>query len=130
MSCMPGSIRESAMPEPVGTGTNEPDGAGRMRPAPIADAWGSLLRHKPALLGALVLVAIAMMALFSPWIAPFDPAQHFLGEARRAPLTWLESSNRFALFGTDHLGRDLLSRIVYASRVTLIVSFAAVVISG
>src|SRR3989304_3382570 len=85
MSCMPGSIRESAMPEPVGTGTNEPDVAARMRAAPIADAWGSLLRHKPALLGALVLVAIAMMALFSPWIAPSDPAQHFLGEARRAP---------------------------------------------
>lgn len=118
------------MPERAGAGTQAPGVAARMRAAPMADAWGSLLRHKPALLGALVLVAIAMMALFSPWIAPFDPAQHFLGEARRAPLTWLESSDRFALLGTDHLGRDLLSRIVYASRVTLIVSFAAVVISG
>jgi len=95
-----------------------------------ADAWHSLLRHKPALLGAIVLVIIAAMAVFSPWIAPYDPAQQVPWEARRAPLTFLEASGRFVLLGTDHLGRDLLSRIVFASRVTLIVAFTAVVISG
>lgn len=96
----------------------------------VTDAWGSLLRHKPALFGALVLIAIAAMAVFSPWIAPFDPQQQIPWEARRAPLTFLEGSGRLVLLGTDHLGRDLLSRIVYASRVTLIVAFTAVMISG
>jgi peptide/nickel transport system permease protein len=87
------------------------------------------VRHKPALFGACVLVLIAAMALFSPWIAPYDPMQQIPWEARRAPLT-LFDSGRFVLLGTDHLGRDLLSRIVYASRITLIVSFTAVAISG
>jgi peptide/nickel transport system permease protein len=92
-------------------------------------AGRSLLRHKPALLGAVVLAIIAAMAVFSPWLAPYDPAQQIPWEARRAPLT-LFDSGRFVLLGTDHLGRDLLSRLVYASRITLIVSFTAVVISG
>jgi peptide/nickel transport system permease protein len=75
-------------------------------------------------------VVIAAMALFSPWIAPYDPFQQIPWEARRGPLTHFDGSGRFVLLGTDHLGRDLLSRIIYASRVTLIVSFTAVVISG
>ncbi len=99
------------------------------RATPLADAWQSLLRHKAALCGAAILVVIAAMAVFSPWFAPYDPSQQIPWEARRPPLT-LFDSGRFVLLGTDHLGRDLLSRIVYASRVTLIVSFTAVVISG
>ena len=95
-----------------------------------ADAARSLLRHKAALFGAIVMIAIAAMALFSPWIAPFDPDLQVPWEARRAPFTALEASGRFVVLGTDHLGRDLLSRIVYASRVTLIVAFTAVIISG
>jgi len=99
------------------------------RATPLADAWQSLLRHKAALCGAAILAVIAAMAVFSPWLAPYDPSQQIPWEARRAPLT-LFDSGRWVLLGTDHLGRDLLSRIVYASRVTLIVSFTAVVISG
>lgn len=96
----------------------------------IADAAASLWRHKPALLGAIALATVVAMALASSWIAPFDPAQQIPWEARRAPLTHLEASGRFVLLGTDHLGRDLLSRIIYAARVTLIVAFTAVAISG
>jgi peptide/nickel transport system permease protein len=99
-------------------------------PAPFRDALQSLVRHKAALLGAVVLLAVLAMALFSPWIAPYDPDQQIPWESRRAPWTFLQASGRFVVLGTDHLGRDLLSRIVYASRVTLIVAFTAVVISG
>src|SRR5450759_1427190 len=127
---MPGSIRGSAMPESGKAGAIAFEAARDDRISPLAEAWASLLRHKAALCGALILAVIAIMAVFSPWIAPYDPAQQIPWEARRAPLTWLEGSGRFVLFGTDHLGRDLLSRIVYASRVTLIVSFIAVAISG
>lgn len=118
------------MPESGKAGAIAFEAARDDRISPLADAWASLLRHKAALCGALILAVIAVMAVFSPWIAPYDPAQQIPWEARRAPLTWLEGSGRFVLFGTDHLGRDLLSRIVYASRVTLIVSFTAVAISG
>jgi peptide/nickel transport system permease protein len=96
----------------------------------VAAAWRSLRRHKGALVGAAILVAIVAMALFTPWISPYDPFQQIPWEARRGPLTYFEGSGRFVWLGTDHLGRDLLSRIIYASRVTLIVSLTAVVISG
>src|SRR5450830_485716 len=122
---MPGSIRGCAMPESGKAGAIAFEAARDDRISPLADAWASLLRHKAALCGALILAVIAVMAVFSSWIAPYDPAQQIPWEARRAPLTLFESG-RFVLLGTDHLGRDLLSRIVYASRVTLIVSFIAV----
>lgn len=117
------------MPESGKAGAIAVEAARNDRVSPLVEAWASLLRHKAALCGALILTVIAIMAVFSPWIAPYDPAQQIPWEARRAPLTLFESG-RFVLLGTDHLGRDLLSRIVYASRVTLIVSFTAVVISG
>lgn len=100
------------------------------RPSALAEAWASLLRHKGALAGAAILLAVAVMAVCAPWVAPYDPFAQVPWEARRAPLTYFEGSGRFVLLGTDHLGRDLLSRIVYAARVTLVVSFAAVVVSG
>jgi peptide/nickel transport system permease protein len=101
-----------------------------LRQSALAEAWASLTRHKGALVGAAILMVIVAMALFSSWIAPYDPFAQIPWEARRGPLTHFDGSGRFVLLGTDHLGRDLLSRIVYASRVTLIVSFTAVVISG
>lgn len=101
-----------------------------LRQSALVEAWVSLRRHKGALVGAAILMVIVAMALFSSWIAPYDPFAQIPWEARRGPLTHFDGSGRFVLLGTDHLGRDLLSRIVYASRVTLIVSFTAVVISG
>jgi len=70
------------------------------------------------------------MAIFSPLVAPYSPYEQVPWEARKKPLSALEMSGRFALLGTDHLGRDLFSRIVYAARITLIVAFASVAISG
>ena len=98
--------------------------------AGIRRALRSLLRNKPALIGACVLTIVLFTAVFSPQIAPYSPYKQVLWEARKPPLTQLEFSGRFTLLGTDHVGRDILSRIIYASRVTLIVAFAAVVISG
>ena len=100
------------------------------RPSAFVEAWRSLRRHKGALIGAVILLAIIVMALCAQWIAPYDPFAQIPWEGRRGPLTHFDGSGRFVLLGTDHLGRDLLSRIIYASRVTLIVSFTAVVISG
>jgi len=70
--------RGSAMPEP-GAPNEWAEVVARMRAAPIADAWGACCATNPRSWRS-VLVAIAMMAVFSPWIAPFDPAQHFFGK--------------------------------------------------
>ncbi len=72
----------------------------------------------------LVLVAVA-----APWIAPQDPLRQLL-RGRLAPPTVEGSDGRAHLLGTDHLGRDVLSRVIYGSRVSLMVGFSAVVIGG
>ena len=69
------------------------------------------------------------ISIFAHFVSPFDPNMQFPSEARAAPLSTLEGSGRFVLLGTDQVGRDLLSRIMHASRVTLTVAFAAVLVS-
>ena len=73
-----------------------------------------------------VLVAVALGA---PWIAPDDPTRQSLRVRLVAP-TWEAADGRPNLLGTDHLGRDVLSRMVYGSRVSLLVGFAAVLVGG
>jgi peptide/nickel transport system permease protein len=89
----------------------------------------SMWSYKPAFIGAIILSTVIFVALFSPFVSPFDPNLQFPAEARMAPLTYLEASGRFVILGTDQVGRDLLSRIIYASRVTLTVAFSAVIVS-
>lgn len=97
-------------------------------------AWRGLLRalsaNRPALVGAVVLSLIVLVALFAPLIAPYNPYQQVPWEARKPPMTVTATTKRFAILGTDHLGRDVLSRIIYAARVTLLVALTAVLLSG
>ncbi len=90
----------------------------------------ALLRNRPALIGAAVLIAIVAVAVLAPLVAPYDPYRQIPWEARKPPLTLTATSHRFVLLGTDHVGRDVLSRIIYAARVTLLVSLASVFLSG
>jgi peptide/nickel transport system permease protein len=74
----------------------------------------------------LLLTAVAVAA---PWLAPQDPTRQSL-RARLVAPTWEAADGRPHLLGTDHLGRDVLSRMVYGSRVSLLVGFAAVLVGG
>ena len=74
----------------------------------------------------LLLTAVALAA---PWLAPQDPTRQSL-RARLAAPTWEAPDGKSHLLGTDHLGRDVLSRMVYGSRVSLLVGFAAVLVGG
>lgn len=78
------------------------------------------LRNKLAVAGAVVIVIIVLAALFAPWLAPHDPDKQFLLEKLAKP------SKKFPL-GSDSLGRDTLSRLLYGARVSLLVSFSSVV---
>lgn len=90
----------------------------------------ALLRNRPALIGAGILVAIITIAVLAPLVSPYDPYQQVPWEARKAPLTVTATTHRYVLLGTDQLGRDLLSRIIYAARVTLLVALTSVLLSG
>jgi peptide/nickel transport system permease protein len=79
--------------------------------------------------GVAFVLLLAVIAAAAPWLAPADPLRQSL-RGRLSPPTLESSDGRAHLFGTDHLGRDVLSRVIYGSRVSLIVGFSAVVVGG
>lgn len=84
--------------------------------------WKRFRRHKLAVISSVVLLIIFVMAAAAPLIAPYDPNATDLQLARfgePASPSWSHP------FGSDHLGRDLLSRIMYGARVSLVVGFVA-----
>jgi len=90
---------------------------------PRRTPWSRLRRNPVAMGGLAVVVAVVVVALFAPYLAPFDPAAQFpdglTPDGRPLP-----PGSRF-LLGTDLLGRDLLSRMIYGARISLLVGVVA-----
>ena len=100
------------------------------RPAAAAEARGRRRRVPWLVVGGLGFVGLLIVvALAAPLIAPQDPTRTALRGRLAAP-TLNGSDGRAHLLGTDHLGRDVLSRVIYGSQVSLLVGFAAVVVGG
>ena len=87
-----------------------------------SDAWRRLLANKAAVAGGLVLLILIVLAIFAPWIAPHSYSYQNLDLGAQPP------SAEF-LLGTDTLGRDLFSRILYGARVSLLVGFVATAVA-
>ncbi|MDB2411632.1 ABC transporter permease [Gammaproteobacteria bacterium] len=83
-----------------------------------SDAWRRLLANKAAVVGGIILLILIFLAIFAPWIAPHSYSYQNLELGAQPP------SGNF-LLGTDTLGRDLFSRILYGARVSLLVGFVA-----
>ena len=86
------------------------------------DAWKRLRKNRLAMLGLIVLVIFALVAIFADFVAPYHYAEQHLDK------TFLLPCREFPL-GTDNTGRDILSRIIYGARISLQVGFIAVSIS-
>lgn len=86
-------------------------------------------RHWGFLIGAGLLGIAAFVAVFAPLIAPHDPFQQSLA-LRIKPPFWHEGAEPGYLLGTDQLGRDYLSRLIYGTRISLALGLGAVLISG
>ena len=80
--------------------------------------------HARLWVGAGILMSLIIVAVFAPWIAPHNPLEQNLIAAQLPPF-WDANYNPSHLLGTDSLGRDLLSRLIYGARIALIVAFAA-----
>jgi peptide/nickel transport system permease protein len=96
-----------------------------------SDLLYSFLRQPVVILAFLVTLAFVVAATFAHWVAPhnpFDPSTLNLMDAFYPP-AWTADGNASFLLGTDNQGRDILSTIIYGSRISLIVGFAAVVFS-
>jgi len=88
-----------------------------------------LLRLRWGLAAGAVLVLIVASAVVAPWIAPHDPLAVDVRH-RLAPPAWMEGGSAQNLLGTDQVGRDLLSRMIYGGRVSLVVGVSAVLLSS
>jgi len=78
---------------------------------------------------ALIILLLLICAIFSPFIAPHDPIEQNLADALKPPF-WQKGGSFTYVLGTDNLGRDILSRIIYGARISVIVGFAGVLVSG
>ena len=79
----------------------------------------AFLRNRTAVAGGVIAVLIFLTALFAPWLAPHDPLD-------QDPLFRLEPANEKHWLGTDDFGRDVFSRLIWGSRISLVIGFASV----
>ncbi|MDO9502578.1 MAG: ABC transporter permease [Falsiroseomonas sp.] len=88
--------------------------------SPSRRALRRFLRHRLALAGFIVVLAFVLVAIFAPWIAPYDPIETSWTRIRRPPseLYW---------FGTDENGRDVLSRVIWGARASLMAGVVSVI---
>lgn len=87
-------------------------------------SFGQALRHPKVLVGGILVLILALVAVFAPWLAPNDPnAQDLL--ATILPPAWADGGSMQYPLGTDGLGRCVLSRLIYGSRVAMIVAVVA-----
>ncbi|MBW2148662.1 MAG: ABC transporter permease [Deltaproteobacteria bacterium] len=85
-------------------------------------------RLRVGILGLLIVLTMMFIAVFAPRIAPYDPYEQNIMNRFQPPF-WMPKGTTANLLGTDHVGRDILSRIIYGSRVSLSVGFLAVLIA-
>ncbi len=96
-----------------------------------SDIWYSSTRSRVTVVAAITAIVIVLGAVLAPWIAPYNPFDLASLELLDAhiPPAWLEDGEARFLIGTDDQGRDLLSAILYGSRVSIWVGFASVAFS-
>jgi peptide/nickel transport system permease protein len=96
---------------------------------PRAQLLRSVLASRSATLGWIILVVTLLGAILAPVLAPYNPNLQDL-ERKLTPPAWEVGGSVSNVLGTDHLGRDILSRVLYGARISLLVGWAAVLLSG
>ncbi len=86
-------------------------------------AWQRLLRDKPAVIAGSFLLLVVLAAIFAPYLTPFDPYNNNIRMRLRPP-------GGDYLLGTDAQGRDMLTRLLYGIRMTLLIGFCGVMLGG
>ena len=102
---------------------------GAPSPGPRNDAIARMLASPRVVLGGGVLVLFVLAAIFAPLLAPHDPVEQDL-MLQYVPPVWDERAEPGYLFGTDNLGRDILSRLLHGARVALFVAVTAAAAAG
>jgi len=93
--------------------------------AALSSLWQLLWRDKSGLLGLVMFLIVVFAAIAAPLISPYDPLDQEISQSKEPP-AWKEKGDVSHLLGTDTLGRDIASRIIYGSRVSVTVGFLGV----
>ena len=97
-------------------------------PGPLTAFWRAFRENRGAVAGMIVVVTILLVAIFASVIAPHDPIEQYKGFTKLPPV-WMEGSDWRFLLGTDAVGRDMLSRLMYGARVSLFIGIAVMTVS-
>jgi len=92
---------------------------------PFFDQISQLWRNKTAILGLIIITIFILSAIFAPYLSPYDPVETSLYDQLKPPV-WHLKGKWENILGTDDLGRDILSRLIYGARVSLLVSVVSV----
>ena len=98
-------------------------------PGPWRLLAGRMLGHKGVVIGGAILILVILAALFAPLLAQHGPFQQSLADRLQPPF-WMRGGSADYILGTDHLGRDYFSRLLYGARVSLLIGFTTALISG
>lgn len=102
------------------------NGIGKMRA--LKDFWFYFSVNRGAVIGLYVFMAVILVAILAPVIAPHSPVDQFRDYIKLPPF-WQEGGSTQFLLGTDEVGRDILSRLIYGAQYSLLVGFVIVIIS-
>jgi len=123
------AVKETKIQEKAGKSADSLLDVERTFKEKLAYAWRFLWRDKTGVIGMILFLVIVIAAVFAPQISPFDPLEQNLRDNKMPP-AWSEGGDWEHPFGTDNIGRDSFSRIVYGARVSLTVGFFGVLIAG
>jgi dipeptide transport system permease protein len=110
---MPSDIARSTAPAP---------------PGPFRAFWTSFAENRGAVIGLCVVCFVILLAVFAPLLAPYDPMEQIKG-ATRLPPFWSDGADSRFLLGTDAVGRDMLSRLMFGARISLFIGLSVMVVS-
>jgi peptide/nickel transport system permease protein len=95
----------------------------------LAPRRSSGFRRFAALLGVAIVGSVLLIAIFAPYLTPHDPFAQDLG-LRLVPPAWMDGGQSAHLLGTDQIGRDYLSRLIYGARISMLIGVLTVIVSG
>ncbi|MBC9245999.1 ABC transporter permease subunit [Paracoccus sp. 11-3] len=99
--------------------------SGAIRRQMLKDFWFYFSRNKGAVIGLFVFILLVLTAVFAPVLAPYNPATQFR-DALLVPPVWQDGGSSRFLLGTDAVGRDLLSRLIYGAQYSLFIGIVVV----
>ena len=91
----------------------------------IQEFWRLYRKNHLAVIGGAIVLAFILLAIFAPWVTPHDPVTPNFRAIRKPPV-WMKGGSWTHPLGTDHLGRDIWTRIIYGARVSFFIGFVVV----